>query len=215
MAGARRSLAAILVATAVVAGAGPRAAGADPELVTVASRVLGLRDDHPTGGAPGKRKFSWAVRSGLDDPGHRVAAPAPGSAGDPTPAGATGGGAELVVYNAAGSGESFTVTLPAARWRLEGNPSNGPRYLYRGDAAAEPVWKVWLKGTKLTVRGGKQHWGYTLDEPSQGRIAIRMSLGTGVTYCADVPPASVASDRPGRFLGQPRAPHPLTCPPVP
>lgn len=196
----------------------PPAAGAEPPVVTVGSRVLGMRD----GETPGQRWFSWSVRSGLDDPAHQASTPVAGSASDPTAAGASGGGAVLTVYNAAGSGESFTVVLPAARWTQQGNPSNGPRYVYAGEPGSEPVWKVWIKGTKITVRGGKEAWGYTLDEAQQGRLAVRLTLGTGVTYCADVPartsgspPSSAKFDLPGRFQGQLKAPYPTACPPLP
>lgn len=191
----------------MVLGAG--VAQAQPALVTVGTRGLTMRDGVPTS----QRAFSWAVRSKLDDPAHQTSTPVPGSASDPTTAGATGGGAVLTVYNPAGTGESFTVTLPADRWRLQGNPSNGLRFVYANDPALEPVWKVWLKGAKLTVRGGKQHWGYTLDEPTQGRIAIRLTLGTGVTYCTDVPAGSY--DAPNRFRGLAFAPAPSSCPPTP
>ncbi len=191
---------------------------AEPPIVTVGTRVLGMRDSE----TPGRRSFSWSVRSGLDDPAHQVSTPVAGGAGDPTPAGVTGGGAVLTVYNTAGSGESFVVVLPAGRWTQQGNLSNGPRYVYAADPGTEPIWKIWLKGSKLTVRGGKQAWGYTLDEVAQGRLGIRLTLGTGVTYCADVPartsgnpPSSAKFDRPGRFQGQSKTPYPAACPPLP
>lgn len=200
----------------------PAGVHADPPIMTVSTRVLVMRDDVTPPIMPGLRAFSWSVRSGFDEPEHRTSTPEPGSASDPTLAGAGGGGAVLTVYNTAGSGERFTVVLPAERWQLQGNPSNGLRYVYVGDPATEPVWKVWLKRTKVTVRGGKQHWGYSLDEPAQGRIAIRLTLGTGITYCAEVPPRTTGSppssasfDRPGMFKGQPKTPPPAECPPLP
>jgi len=216
MAGAGRAfglpLAILVVVLLVVA---PRAASAQPAVVTVGTRVLLLRDGTPTS----QRKLSWTVRSRLDDPAHQVATPEPGSATDPTTAGLTGGGAVLTFYNSAGSGESFTVPLLAEGWRLWDGTVR--RYVYTGDPAVHPIGKIWLRGTRLTVRGGKQQWGYTLDEASQGRIAIRLTLGTGVTYCTDVParttgtpPSTAATDRPDRFVGV-DAPAPDSCPPLP
>jgi len=190
----------------------PGAASADPPVVTVGSHILGMKDDSVPPIVGGKRYFSWAVRSGNDVPAHQFAVPLPGSAGDPTLHGAV-----LQVYNAAGSGELFTVPLPAARWRLQGSPPHDHRFLYANDPATTPVWKVWIKGPKITVRGGKQHWGYTLDEPSQGSIAIRLTVGSEATYCTEVPPRMPATsfDRRDRFQGQPRSPAPVVCPPLP
>lgn len=200
----------------------PVAGRAEPPVVTVSTRVLAMRDDVVPPIMPGLRAFSWSVRSGFDDPEHQAATPEPGSPSDPTTAGASGGGALLVVYNSAGSGEQVTIPLPAERWQLQGNPTNGIRYVYAGEPGVDPVWKVWLKRTKITVRGGKQPWTYSLDELSQGSIAIRLTLGTGVTYCANVPaqasgspPSTARFDQPGRFKGQPKTPPPTSCPPLP
>jgi hypothetical protein len=196
---------------AVVCAAVP--AYADPVVVTVGTHSLVMKDDALF---PGSRKFSFNVRSGEAPIEHQSQAPAPGSAGDPTVFGGT-----LVVYNGAGGSESFTIDLPAASWRLEGDASvpGGYRYVF---AATPPVWKVYVKGTKLSVRGGKAEWLYTLDEPSQGSIAVRLTLGTAATYCSVAmprvsgsPPSSAAYDRPNKFQAARLQAAPGDCPPLP
>lgn len=201
-----------LVAAALIVSGVASVARAEPPIVTVGTRTLALRDD------PfylGKRKISWAVRSVNDDPAHQTTTPVAGSESDPTPAGTTGGGAVLTVYNSAGTGESVTVVLPAARWHQQGATTGHPRYVYAADSTTEPVWRVYVKGPKLSVRGGKKFWSYTLDEASQGSIAIRLTLGSGVTYCTDVLPRDAFHDRPNAFTGRFDMPAPATCPPVP
>ena len=191
--------------------AGP--AYADPVVVTVGTHSLIMKDDALY---PSSRKFSFNVRSGDAPVEHQSQAPAPGSAGDPTLNGGT-----LVVYNGAGGSESFTVDLPAARWRVEGDtsPPGGYRYVF---ASTAPVWKVYVKGPKLSVRGGRAQWLYTLDEPSQGAIAVRLTLGTAVTYCSVAlprtsgsPPSSAAYDKVDKFQAIRRQPAPDDCPPLP
>jgi hypothetical protein len=63
---------------------------------------------------------------------------------------------------------------------------------------------------------------YTLDEPRQERIGVRLVLGDAVTWCADTaakgrgtPPKTARFDRRGRFSGAPKTPAPETCPEVP
>ena len=63
---------------------------------------------------------------------------------------------------------------------------------------------------------------YTLDEMAQGHVAVRLSMGSGISYCADAPaklsgnpPSTVQNDRPGRFVAQPKTPAPSACPAVP
>jgi hypothetical protein len=191
---------------------------ADPTLVTVGTHSLLLKDDVVPPLTPGSRKFTFNVRSGTAAPGHQIALPAPGSAGDPTLDGASGGGAVLQVYNSSGSGEVYTLALPASAWRLMGNPSSGLRYLYASSGA---VWKVYIKGTKLSLRGGRTAWGYTLDEPSQGTLALRLTLGTGITWCTDaVPngdgtPSEATFDHAGRFQAKRLQDAPAVCPPMP
>src|SRR5262249_7560138 len=84
--------------------------------VTVQSTSLKLRDGSASG-RPARRMSSFESSPRRDGSDHRIAVPAPGSAGDPTATGATGGGGTLTVYNP-DSGETFTAPLPAAGWTI-------------------------------------------------------------------------------------------------
>jgi len=68
-------------------------------------------------------------------------------------------------------------------------------------------------------------WGYTLDEPLQRRVAVRLTVGPGpYSWCSDAPakisgnpPSTARNDHAGRFSGLRNA-SPLgfgKCPPLP
>lgn len=180
--------------------------------VTVEASVLRLRDGSAAG-SPNKRRFTFKSRTKKDSADHRIALPPPGSVGDPTATGSTGGGATLDVYNPE-SGERVTASLPASGWRLN---ASGTTYSF-GDPHG-PVQKVKVKVDSLSIEGGKSGWGFTLDEPRQGRIAVRLKLGSAEPWCSEAParltgnPAtSVKNDRVDRFIGQGNAPAPEQCP---
>jgi hypothetical protein len=66
------------------------------------------------------------------------------------------------------------------------------------------------------VKGGKAGWGYTLDQPSQGTVAVRLTLGADRPWCAAAPAkGGPANDTVGRFVAQRNTPPPASCPPVP
>src|SRR6185369_11313051 len=125
---------------------------------TTTSTSLKLRDQS----GPDSRRFSFKSSTKADPPANKVLVPGAGTAGDPTTAGATGGGARLDVYDSAGSGELVTVNLPAAGWLL-----SGKGYRFRAPLKTDPVQRVTVKGDSLRVRGGHASWAYTLDEASQ------------------------------------------------
>lgn len=188
---------------AVCAGAGPAAGQA--AIMTVGTHSMIMKDD---ANFPGARKFSFNVRSGEAPVEHRVVAPAPESAGDPSIFGGT-----LTVYNGAGGGERIDIDLPAENWTRMGILTD-PRYVF---ASATPVWKVYVKGPKISVRGGKNLWPYTLDEASQGAIAVRLTLGSDLTWCSVALPAPPTSenDQPNKFRALRLQPAPDDCPPLP
>ena len=137
--------------------------------------------------------------------------PARSSAGDPTI-----GGGTLVVYNTNGSGESVTVTLPSSGWSAYDSASTPKGYRYKGADSSAAITRVTVKGDLIKVRGGKANWAYTLNEPSQGKVAVRLRLGSSATWCADVPAKPGASnDAVDKFTGLPKAPAPLACPALP
>ena len=82
------------------------------------------------------------------------------------------------------------------------------------------VWsphRVQVRTNLITVKGGKAAWNYTLNEPQQGTVAVRLTLGTAQGWCAAAPaklPAST-NDKIDRFVGAPKAGAPVSCPPTP
>jgi hypothetical protein len=184
---------------------------AEPSVVLVGTNRLKMKDDTVEPISPGKRLFIWKVRSGvLDQPENQVVTPAHGSEGDPSLHGAT-----LTVYNAAGSGEVFTTDLPAESWVQRGDGSKGWRYIYSSSTTA--IRKIYLKSPKITLKGGKAAWGYSLDEPSQGQIAVQLTLGTAVTWCSVAEPESPLEkwDVQDRFRAVAAGAPPAACPPIP
>lgn len=179
-------------------------ARADPPVVLVPTLTLGMVDDVVPPIDATKRKCVWKANTAKQTV-DRIVPPPPGSAGDPTAWGAT-----LTVYNAAGGTESFPARLPATGWTV------AFRTGYRFVSPTGPVLKVFVKQDHLWVNAGKTGFGYTLDEPSQGAMAVRLTLGTGVTWCASAVPKVPASryDRPGKFFAT-HADAPAACSPVP
>lgn len=199
-----------VLALIVAALAGVRSAqAADPPIVLVPTLTLGMLDDVVPPIDVTKRTCVWKAKTVLL-PTDKIVPPSPGSAGDPTAAGATGGGATFAVYNAAGGTEVFTAPLVSSGWAVAFKTG------YRFASPTGPVLKVFVKPDKLWVKAGKLGWGFTLDEPSQGAMAVRLTLGSGVTWCTAVAPNAPASqfDRPGRFFAT-RAGAPPACPPLP
>jgi DNA-binding beta-propeller fold protein YncE len=134
--------------------------------------------------------------------------PAPrGGAGDPTLQDAV-----LTVYNSSGqTSEARGHTLAASGWSYLGSAGKPKGYRFSGGGAT-PL-KVKLKRDLLAVRGRTL---FSLDEVSQGRIAIRLDLGPTI-YCAEVSPKSpaAANDKVGKFVGRRRTPGPSPCPSLP
>ena len=168
--------------------------------VLIRTSALGLRDDAVN---PARRKISFRSSTRKDPTPNRIVAPPPGSAGDPTV-----GGGTLVVYDAAGSGEAATIGLPAARWSSRG--SHG--YRFRSKDPTDTIATLIVDADRITAKGGKAAFAYTLDEPSQGRVAIRLTLGSALPWCAEAPGKI---DRPGQFTAQSNTPAPATCAPLP
>src|SRR5205809_4032736 len=116
----RRTPVAVLLTLAAIAIHAPARGQTQ---VTVPTGIVILKD------APidlHTRYVKFKSRTKLAPVANQVVPPAPGSDGDPTPAGATGGGATFTAYNSAGSGEIFSIDLPAARW----TGFKGPLYVY-------------------------------------------------------------------------------------
>ncbi len=178
--------------------------------VLIRTSAMALRDDAANAS---RRRFSFKSSTRHDAALNRIVPPAPGSAGDPT----TGGGT-LVVYDTAGSAESVTVDLPASDpvsgWSLLGQPAAPKGWRFRSRSATGPVSAVDVRADRIGVKAGHSSWSYTLDAPSQGRVGVRLTLGTDRPWCAEAPARSGA-DTVGRFVAAPDSPPPANCPAVP
>ena len=103
-------------------------------------------------------------------------------------------------------GFSVDVDLPASGWVLLGTPARPKGY--RFVSTAGPVTKVILKVDQLKIRAGGPAFGYTLDEPAQGAVAVGLSFDATTGWCASAPaklrgnpPSTATSDRVGHFIG--------------
>src|SRR5262245_16840737 len=160
-----------------------------------------LKDDVVPPFDPTKRSASFksSTRSGQES-ANRIVPPPAGGSQDPRTAGAT-----LTVYNATGAtSDRAVVALPEQGWSLAG--TKGFRFKGAGPATAALVIADKLK---VNVKGAG--FDYSLDEMSQGAVAVRLTLGGG-GWCAA---AAAKNDLPGRFVGQKNAPAPASCPPEP
>lgn len=173
--------------------------------------TLQLRDDVVPPLDPSQRKFSFVAKSTpAIGPSGRIVPPPPGLPEDPRTTGAM-----LTVYNGAGlTMDIAPFSLPATGWTLIG--TNG--YRFRGSGT---VSQALIVADKIIVKAKGAGLDYSLDEPSQGVVAVTLTLGGG-GWCAAAPakssgspPSTAAHDHPGKFLGQKNAPPPATCPPEP
>jgi DNA-binding beta-propeller fold protein YncE len=206
----------------VDAGSDPADASSTPgspdTTVMIRGSSMSLRDDSTPPVNPAVRRIRLKSGKHKGVPSG-VVPPAWDSAGDPTVPGSAGG-ALLTVYNGSGSGEAVTVVLPAANWRRLGSTA-GPRgYRYAdGQHLAGPISSVSVTSSgTLVIAGAGPTWPYTLNEPSQGTVAVRLRLGQGDVWCTAFPAkpsASGANDRVDKFVGAPNLPIPGSCPPVP
>jgi lysophospholipase L1-like esterase len=170
---------------------------------------IALKDDAapPVDAAKRRLSFAASTRKGTG-PANRIVPPPAGGPQDPRTAGAV-----LTVYNAAGlTTDNVSVPLAASGWSLD--RSNGFRFKGTG-----PVRQAIIVLDRIKVKGGGAGFGYSLDEPSQGMVAVRLMLGGG-GWCAVAgaklsgsPPSTAKSDRAGKFVGEKNAPPPATCPP--
>ncbi len=106
------------------------------------------------------------------------------------------------------------VALPASGWS-----KTAKGYRFRG---TNGITGALVQTDQLTIDGKGAGWTYALTAPAQGRVALRLTFGTGVTWCASAPaktagkpPSTTANDHPGLFVAAAKTPAPATCPPVP
>ncbi len=174
------------------------------QLAMIRTTSLSLRDRGEPDPRPSARKLRFKSGTKNDAAANRIVPPAGGGGGDPRVHGAT-----LDVFNAAGSGEIVTVALPPSRWRAIGDSDEPKGYLFDDEGGA--VRRVLIRADKLQIKGGGESWRYTLDEPAQTQVALRLRLGTGLVTCASAA-ASPGKDEVDRFTAEKDAPPPLACP---
>ena len=111
------------------------------------------------------------------------------------------------------------MSLAGSGWSRIGTASSFLGWRFSGRDPDGPISGVTVKSDRITVRGGHSQWTYRLDQPPQGSVAVRLTVGTR-TWCANAPartsgnpPSTAANDTVDRFNAQPRTPPPASCPP--
>ncbi|MGH7789185.1 MAG: alpha/beta hydrolase family esterase [Candidatus Binatia bacterium] len=169
--------------------------------VPVAGTKLLIKNAVPD--APAKARLVFVAK----DAG--LAAPAPGSPGDPRAA-----GGQISVSGAS----SFTQLLPASGWRLLGTEANPRGYKYTdATLAAGPCALVLIKDGALAKAvckgGGATPLSYDL-QPARSETAVTVSLALGAGgHCATFGGASIVRDgSDGKTLLARGATAPASCP---
>jgi DNA-binding beta-propeller fold protein YncE len=192
-----------------------------PPIVNIQGTSLNMKDRTGPPAITEARKITFKSSTRDDPPANQIAIPTRGTSSDPT-AGGTTGGATLIVYNSDGSGETAVVPLPVGGWTALDSRPTPAGYQWKSTNPADAIKQVKIRPNQIALKGGGASFTYTLDEASQGHIAVRLQLGSGITWCADVgpkmsgnPPSPVNNDKQDKFKGTPKAPAPATCPEVP
>jgi hypothetical protein len=160
------------------------------------------------------KKLSVSERSG--DPAQRKitvtsADPSIGSVPADHPSAPTVSGGFLEIINSV-TGEIDAFSLPAAHWAGNGTPAGSRGYTYKDTGlVAGPCKKIRLtNGRRLQVSCKGAQIGFSLNEPSQGGLGVKLTLGAGNRYCMWFG-GMVLADEPSRFRTK-DAPAPATCP---
>src|SRR4029450_1802710 len=148
------------------------------EAVLAPTKALTLQD----GNSDSRKKVTFESSTKGAPAAARIVPPAAGSTGDPT-----AGAAVLTVYNSAVlTNDVVVVELPASGWSRigKGTPTG---WRFKGTDPAGPIATVVVKADSITIKGGKAAWTYSLDEPAQGRVAVRLRLALPDALCAHAP----------------------------
>jgi hypothetical protein len=169
----------------------------------MSGKKLSLKDNPVD---PSRRKIAFTLRSTAIET-------APGVGIDPL-----GDGATVQVYGTGGTGDvaCFSlVTSGSALWTQGGDPA-APTFRYRDrDGVNGACKRARIKNhgvLSVACDAKTAPIAYTLDEPGQGRIAIRFTSGS-TTYCAEFG-GNLKKDMPRLFVAT-GAPLPGECPPAP
>ena len=176
----------VAIVLALLAAGAPRAADAADVMVGGVKLVLKAPPGKP------ERLVLNAKHAG-------IAAPLPGGDDDPAL-----GGATLTIV--AAGGERATFALPASGWQRRGQRTV---YRFKNELAPGGLSEVKvavLRDGRFSVRANAV--GLTLNEATQGSVAIALALGP-TRYCAAFG-GVVTHDRPGMFQAK-KAPPPSAC----
>jgi hypothetical protein len=175
----------------------------------IPTKKVSLKDRSTAPADPSRRRISFkSVTSALLPSFNRIDPPSNGTADDPTLVGGA-----VVAYNSGGLGHDLVIVgLPAAGWIAK-----GPNTYEFKAASTAAITKVVIRPDQISVKGGRAQWGYTLDEPAQGRVAVALILGHHY-WCSDTPakasgnpPSTAKNDRVDKFVGQSNSPAPGFC----
>ena len=134
-------------------------------------------------------------------------------------------GLKVQFYNAAGGDDVACFDLPAGEAWRQGGSSTGPSYNYRDPQAQfGPCRSVTItdgQQFRMTCAGRRAPIAYSLDEPAQEAVAVRVE-SAGKAYCAvfggaisrDLGIDPSTSRGTGLFKAK-GAPSPAACPPAP
>ena len=128
-----------------------------------------------------------------------IVAPLPGTSEDPTLHGA------IVDIGNPQTGEWARLTAPAGDWSVN---ALGTVFRFRAPARGSGIRSLVIRhGRRIQLRASAV--GITLDEPTQGGLAVSLATGTR-RYCM-VFGGTVRRDEPGKFAAR-KAPAPSICP---
>ena len=153
-------------------------------------------------------RFRAETRAGSTQ---QIAMPDVGSVADPTIYGAI-----LHVYNSTGqTADRVAIPLPAAGWQVAGVPGTPVEYVFSAPPGA-PITRITLRSKVITISGGGPLFGFSLNEPAQGGVAVKLVLGDDTGWCADARPRpSGRNDAVDYFAAQSTSRPPVVCPPRP
>ncbi len=178
----------------------------------VQSTKLVLKDGSAVSN-PNKRDLTMSAKTRLDPTANRVVPPAPGSDGDPRVYGAV-----IEVFNGAAGVETARLPLAPSGWKLLGTEARPTGWAFKSASTADPIRTVTVKADTITVRGGKALFCYTLNEPQQGTMGVRLALGDGAEWCTAAaaktsgdPPVAGKNDTVDRFTGAPKTAPAAAC----
>ncbi|HEV7731511.1 MAG TPA: hypothetical protein VGR62_05080 [Candidatus Binatia bacterium] len=112
------------------------------------------------------------------------------------------------------TGELSSFPLPASGWTAREGAKGLDYYSYRDrKRVSGPCTSIAIKGGSLKATCKGEQIGFTLDEPLQGSLALRLTTGAGARarrYCLEFG-GDVSQDRPESFRAR-GSDAPSVCP---